>query len=232
MSPSERDAFLAAALEVLAPRHGSLILTTPNGSKRPGHTINPHHAHEFTPAELRTLVRDTGSSMCGSRASICSLPGIVWSTSRRRCRSGRGSAGMPAPAGTVPSGAGRSSVWRGCHETRSCPACRQGQGHRRVRATSADAAAMPVGDGDGGSAVGARGRRGRAPVRRPGVGCGYRHGASTRRCRRDPRAVSAVSAAIRRFSPDVVHTHLIHADLWGQLAARRQVSPGSGVCTT
>ena len=58
----------------------------------------------------------------------------------------------------------------------------------------------------------------------------------------DPRAVSAVSAAIRRFSPDVVHTHLIHADLWGQLAARRagvarrakparrdaRVSPGPG----
>lgn len=37
----------------------------------------------------------------------------------------------------------------------------------------------------------------------------------------DPRAVSAVSAAIRRFSPDVVHTHMIHADLWGQIAARR-----------
>ena len=60
LSSGERDAFLAAALEVLAPRHGSLIFTTPNGSKRPGHTINPHHAHEFTPAELRTLVRDTG----------------------------------------------------------------------------------------------------------------------------------------------------------------------------
>jgi glycosyltransferase involved in cell wall biosynthesis len=42
----------------------------------------------------------------------------------------------------------------------------------------------------------------------------------------DPRAISAVTAAIRRFSPDVVHTHLIHADLWGQLAARRAGVPG------
>ena len=60
LSPSERDAFLTAALAVLAPRRGSLVLTTPNGSKRPGHTINPHHAHEFTPAELRGLVRTAG----------------------------------------------------------------------------------------------------------------------------------------------------------------------------
>lgn len=60
LSPGEREAFLTAAFGVLAPRHGSLVLTTPNGSKRPGHTINPHHAHEFTPAELRGLVRDTG----------------------------------------------------------------------------------------------------------------------------------------------------------------------------
>ena len=41
-----------------------------------------------------------------------------------------------------------------------------------------------------------------------------------------PRAASLVSHAIRRFSPDVVHSHLVHADLWGQLAARRARLPG------
>lgn len=62
LSPGERAAFLAAAVAVLAPRHGALILTTPNGSKRPGHTINPHHAHEFAPEELRSVLRDAGFS--------------------------------------------------------------------------------------------------------------------------------------------------------------------------
>jgi glycosyltransferase involved in cell wall biosynthesis len=37
----------------------------------------------------------------------------------------------------------------------------------------------------------------------------------------DPRVVLALGREIRRFVPDIVHTHLVHADLWGQLAARR-----------
>ena len=60
LSPQERDAFLVASSELLGPRKGSLVLTTPNGSKRPGHRMNPHHAHEFTPAELRELVLAAG----------------------------------------------------------------------------------------------------------------------------------------------------------------------------
>ena len=60
LSPRERDAFLTASREVLAPRRGTLVLTTPNGSKRPGHRMNPHHTHEFTPEELEAVVRDAG----------------------------------------------------------------------------------------------------------------------------------------------------------------------------
>jgi glycosyltransferase involved in cell wall biosynthesis len=41
----------------------------------------------------------------------------------------------------------------------------------------------------------------------------------------DPRPVRGIASAIRRFGPDVVHTHLVHADLWGQLAARRRSVP-------
>jgi glycosyltransferase involved in cell wall biosynthesis len=41
----------------------------------------------------------------------------------------------------------------------------------------------------------------------------------------DPRPVRGIAATIRRFGPDVVHTHLVHADLWGQLAARRRSVP-------
>ena len=37
----------------------------------------------------------------------------------------------------------------------------------------------------------------------------------------DPRVTLALDREIRRFAPDVVHTHLVHADLWGQIAARR-----------
>src|SRR5438477_4236401 len=42
----------------------------------------------------------------------------------------------------------------------------------------------------------------------------------------DPRPVRGIASAIRRFRPDVVHSHLVHADLWGQLAARRARVPG------
>jgi SAM-dependent methyltransferase len=41
----------------------------------------------------------------------------------------------------------------------------------------------------------------------------------------DPRPVRGIASAIRRFAPDVVHTHLVHADLWGQAAARRRSVP-------
>jgi glycosyltransferase involved in cell wall biosynthesis len=37
----------------------------------------------------------------------------------------------------------------------------------------------------------------------------------------DPRPASGIASTIRRWRPDVVHTHLVHADLWGQIAARR-----------
>ena len=36
----------------------------------------------------------------------------------------------------------------------------------------------------------------------------------------NPRLVAAVRREIRSYRPDIVHTHLIHADLHGQLAAR------------
>ena len=42
----------------------------------------------------------------------------------------------------------------------------------------------------------------------------------------DPRATLALGREIHRFAPDIVHTHLVHADLWGQLAARRAGVPG------
>jgi glycosyltransferase involved in cell wall biosynthesis len=41
----------------------------------------------------------------------------------------------------------------------------------------------------------------------------------------DPRPIAGIGRAIARFRPDVVHTHLVHADLWGQLAARRVSTP-------
>ena len=36
-----------------------------------------------------------------------------------------------------------------------------------------------------------------------------------------PRAVSRLTQIIRRFKPDVVHTHLVHAHVVGRWAARR-----------
>jgi SAM-dependent methyltransferase len=59
LSEAEREAFLAGARRVLAPR-GKLVLTTPNGAKRPGHRMNPHHEHEFTAPELRGLLATSG----------------------------------------------------------------------------------------------------------------------------------------------------------------------------
>jgi glycosyltransferase involved in cell wall biosynthesis len=41
----------------------------------------------------------------------------------------------------------------------------------------------------------------------------------------DPRPSLAISRAIRSFAPDLVHTHLIHASVHGQLAARRAHVP-------
>ena len=60
LSTEERDAFLDAARRILRSRGGSLVLTTPNGSRRRGHPINPHHEHEFTPQELRDLLGING----------------------------------------------------------------------------------------------------------------------------------------------------------------------------
>lgn len=59
MSADELRAFLAGALELLAPRGGALVLTTPNGASRVANR-NPHHAHEFTPRELGDLLRVAG----------------------------------------------------------------------------------------------------------------------------------------------------------------------------
>ncbi len=46
----------------------------------------------------------------------------------------------------------------------------------------------------------------------------------------DPRIRGAIAANIRSFAPDIVHTHLIHADLWGQSAARAAGVPGVRSC--
>ena len=62
LSAQERAAFLLGARRLLASRGGHLILTTPNGSRRPGHRMNPHHEHEFTPRELRALLEGAGFS--------------------------------------------------------------------------------------------------------------------------------------------------------------------------
>jgi glycosyltransferase involved in cell wall biosynthesis len=42
----------------------------------------------------------------------------------------------------------------------------------------------------------------------------------------DPRPTAAIAREIDRWKPDIVHTHLVHADLWGQLAARRHSVAG------
>jgi SAM-dependent methyltransferase len=60
LSAGERDAFLEASRRILAPHGGSIVLTTPNGARRPGHKMNPHHEHEFTPDELGGLLRRNG----------------------------------------------------------------------------------------------------------------------------------------------------------------------------
>ena len=60
LADGERDAFLDAARAILVDRGGNLILTTPNGSRRPGHRLNPHHSHEFSPTELRELLVSRG----------------------------------------------------------------------------------------------------------------------------------------------------------------------------
>jgi glycosyltransferase involved in cell wall biosynthesis len=42
----------------------------------------------------------------------------------------------------------------------------------------------------------------------------------------DPRTVGRIHGVIRRVNPDIVHTHLIHADLYGQIAAAIGRVPG------
>ena len=42
----------------------------------------------------------------------------------------------------------------------------------------------------------------------------------------NPGLVWSLTRQIRAFGPDLVHTHLIHADLHGQLAARVLAAPG------
>lgn len=42
----------------------------------------------------------------------------------------------------------------------------------------------------------------------------------------NPRLVPSILGEIRRFRPDVVHTHLIHGDIYGQTAARLGGVPG------
>ena len=42
----------------------------------------------------------------------------------------------------------------------------------------------------------------------------------------NPLVVARLSGEIRKFRPDIVHTHLIHADIHGQLAARLTRVPG------
>lgn len=41
----------------------------------------------------------------------------------------------------------------------------------------------------------------------------------------DPRPYRAIAHQVRAFRPDLVHTHLVHADLWGQIAVRRAGVP-------
>ena len=40
----------------------------------------------------------------------------------------------------------------------------------------------------------------------------------------DPMLLARVARAVRRNRPELVHTHLVHADVYGALAARRLVS--------
>jgi hypothetical protein len=60
LSAEERAVFLEGAHSVLAPRGGSLVLSTPNGARRRGHRPNPFHEHELTADELRSELRSAG----------------------------------------------------------------------------------------------------------------------------------------------------------------------------
>jgi hypothetical protein len=55
----EASQFLTEARELLAPKEGCLILTTPNGA-RARRNMNPHHAHEYRPEELADRLRASG----------------------------------------------------------------------------------------------------------------------------------------------------------------------------
>lgn len=58
LSDVERDKFLRGSREVLAGREGWLILSTPNGARRVGRYLNPHHVREFDAGGLRSALRD------------------------------------------------------------------------------------------------------------------------------------------------------------------------------
>jgi 2-polyprenyl-3-methyl-5-hydroxy-6-metoxy-1,4-benzoquinol methylase len=60
LATEERRAFLATSRELLAARSGTLVLSTPNGARRRGHPMNPHHSHEFEPEELRAELLGAG----------------------------------------------------------------------------------------------------------------------------------------------------------------------------
>jgi 2-polyprenyl-3-methyl-5-hydroxy-6-metoxy-1,4-benzoquinol methylase len=59
LSDSERMSFLRSSRLLLEETSGVLVLSTPNG-RRQARKANPHHAHEFTPEELRTVLLEAG----------------------------------------------------------------------------------------------------------------------------------------------------------------------------
>jgi SAM-dependent methyltransferase len=60
LSSHELSTFLEQAREAVAPRHGWVILSTPNARRREGRVLNPRHAMEFTTESLSTSLRRAG----------------------------------------------------------------------------------------------------------------------------------------------------------------------------